>query len=287
MTNSIVAQMRISVCMIIILFAGPTLQAQTPTAPAEQPLGRMISLVTEQGNFESKWDTVEAARSSSAGNSYNRTLKLGNEIIILNSRCDGEVSYSLFSVSTTMLGDIKKLKAANLHGPAYATEQQKLVNSLLADFDKNRPAKPTPCDPVAVELSFADGTVARLEHDDVGSPLVGTRLNDAYVFEATRLGKSRVATMPGSTALTGGLINGFTDAKAAMFAASKMAGTEIAVIKGDKIYLYRATGKLIGYSADDAKLAALKAVKPAKGLEILAMITGSGENMKVTRTDGR
>ena len=286
MTSSVMAKMCTGTFPLVILLASPTLQAQKSVQPVDQRWGRMISLAND-GVFETKWETIEKARAASAGNGYNSTLKLGSEIIVFNSRCNGDVSYSLFAVPTPVIEDTKKLSAGKLQGPEYAAEQRKLVTNFLRYMDKKLPANPSACDAVAVEISFADGRAVRLEQDDVGTALVGSRINDAYVFEATRIGKVRSATVPGSTPLTGGLLNGFTDAKAAMFAASKLAGTEIAVVNGDKIYLYRATGKLMDYSADEAKLAALKAVKPANGLEILGMITGTGANMKVMRTDGR
>ncbi len=272
--------------VIAALLCGATMQAQPPVPAAAQSWGRIISLVTEEGNFQTKWDTLEAARAASLGNSYNQTLKRGNEVVVLNSRCDGEVSYSLFLGSPAMFEAMQKLNSAALSGSAYNDAQQKLVDTMLVELQKNRIEMPSDCAAVAVEISFAAGTSARLEQNDVAIPLVGGRYNDAYVFEATRLGKIRSANIPGSTELSGGLINGFIDAKAALFAASQLAGTKIAVIKGDKIYLYRAAYALSDYPSDDAKLAALKAAKPASGFEILAMIIGSGANMKVMRTDG-
>ncbi len=268
-----------------VVLSSVTVQAQTPAET--QPWGRIISLVTEEGNFQTKWDTLEGARTATLGNAYNQSLKRGNEIVVLNSRCDGEVSYSLFSLSSTMLEDIQKLDAALLQGSAYNAAQQKLVQNYLKEVQKTQLEKASDCAPVAVEISFANGRLARLEHDDVAIPLVGSRYNDAYVFEATRLGKARAASVPGATELTGGLVNGFTDAKAALFAASQLAGTKIAVIKGDKIHLYRAASLLLDYASDDARLEALKAAKPAPGFDILAIIIGSGASMKVMRTDGR
>lgn len=270
---------------LAVLLSSITVQAQTPIET--QPWGRIISLVTEKGNFQTKWDTLEGARTASLGNAYNQSLKRGNEIVVLNSRCEGEVSYSLFSVSSAMLEDIQKLDAALLQGSAYYAVQQKLVENFLKDVQKTQIEKATECAPVAVEISFANGRLARLEHNDVAVPLVGGRYGDAYVFEATRLGKARAATVPGATELTGGLVNGFTDAKAALFAASQLAGTKIAVINDDKIYLYRVTDQLLDYTSEEARLEALKAATPAPGFDILAMIIGSGESMKVMRTDGR
>ena len=270
---------------IVILFSCSASQAQTATPKDGQAWGRIMTLVTDSGDFERHWDTLEGARRASAGNSFNQTLKLGSEIIILNSRCDGQVSYSVFVLSNSMTESAKKINTTASNDPDYSAEQKKkLVDSFLVEFEKSRPAKLSNCEAIPVEISFANGLAARIEYDDVGTPLVGGRLNDAYVFEATRLGKARAANKPGSTELTGGAVNGFTDIKAATFAASQIPGNEIAV-KGKKIYLYRTTAKLRDFSSDDAKLAALKAAKPAKGRKILALITGSGEDLKVLKTD--
>ena len=269
---------------VVILLSCSASQAQPITPKDAQPWGRMISLLLETGDFQTKWDTIGAAREGSAGNAYNQTLKLGSEIIILNSRCEGEVSYSVFALSKSMMESANQISTNLSNDPAGGTKSGKLVASFLLEFEKSRPAKPSDCEPIPVEISFANRMAARIEHDDVGSPLVGGRLNDAYIFEATRLGKARAANKPGSTELTGGVVNGFTDIKAATFAASQIPGAEIAV-KGKKIYLYRVTGKLMDFSSDDAKLAALKAAKPAKGRKILALIMGSGEGLKVLKTD--
>ena len=126
-----------------------------------------------------------------------------------------------------------------------------------------------------------------MERDDIGNPLVGARLNDADVVQATRLPPQSGTAEQTDPELVKGMFNGFTDGRAAIFAASRMAGSEVVVIEGKKVYLYRVGSKLLSFKTDEEKLEALKAMKLSNGLSILGFITGSGKDTRVLRVDGK
>lgn len=273
---------RLSIAVVaaaaLVGITGAPGSAQTPyVEPAIRGLSRTLTFVGDNSTFQSKWPTLEAARAAAVGNQLNRTLRVSSEIIALNSRCTGKIEYSLYRLDVDiqpLADELAVLKKA--YRDSRETTKTK-VNAIWEILDRQGYNQSGPCDVIPVELIQKDGTVVSLERDDVGHPLVGSRYNDGYIFEATA--PDRPGQPPAEPGVKTGVVNGFPNNRSAINVALRLAGTKVAVVARGKTYLYRATPELLYMSAQD-KVSGLKASPSNKDFVIVGVIDGHGATGK-------
>ena len=279
--------------------ASPTPSFLTPYADASI---RRLSLVTEQGSFKNTFNSFRDAYDASRGNSYNYTLRKGSEIIVLNARCDGDPGLAQFSVYS-LSNDIRLLVesyinyyVANPTRQSTAADKKReraLIDAIMKSLTTVFPRKDD-CDAIPVALSLPETITRvrvddpkmievvpltmpnnwlRLEVDDAQSPLLGSKINDAFIYDDF-MSKARGTT--GRRTFSREFwnryaYNRYASAQDAGDAAREVFGTKAIIFNGTNFSIYRLNFDA-DYKLDDTQYDVYKTTPIRKGWKIVGLV---------------
>ena len=249
--------------------------------------GGRLSLAAD-GTIKSEFKSFREALTASKGNNYNQTLKKGSEIIVMNARCADDifgdkVTFSLYSLSE----DAKSLVKSFLdYVPTDGTKmwdrkRRELINEVMRLVAVASPRK-ADCDAFPVALTLRNSEVLRLEVDDAQSPMVGTKMNDGYLYDnllrSYSFGAVAVNVTPAKRRAFWEryAYNSFATAQNAVDASSLLAGTKVIIHNGTSFSIYR----LGSFKFDDnpsnskTQFDVFKTTPIRKGWKIVAMVAG-------------
>lgn len=179
-------------------FYGDSEASDTLVRPSFDDLNFRLSLVTEEGSFKKEFKSFREAFDASKGNSYNRTLKEGNEIIVMNARCGaGEfidpVTFSICKLDVNSLERNKDLSPIiqsyldniiDKDQKTLRTMEREMIDKVMEILSVSRFPQKNACDPVPVALSLTNGQKIMLEVDDAQNYLIGTKFNNGTLYNA-------------------------------------------------------------------------------------------------------
>lgn len=263
--------------------------APTPTAAVDIANGR-LSLTTEEGTFKSEFKSFLEAYEASQGNSYNKPLKNGNEIIVMNARCGDDpvadkVTFSLYRIDSSHNKDLepviksyldyRQTNPKTLYTPDAKQRERVLIDEVMRILAVSSFPRKAECDPVPIALSLPFG-VLRLEADDSQSPLVGPKFNDGFLYDALSqnygLMTSTMATKRDFWERYG--YNRFSTAQDALNAAGLMAGIKVIIFNGTNFSLYRLGDFKPDYKLGDTQFDVFKSTPIREGWKIVAIVRG-------------
>ncbi len=264
----------------------------TNSASTVDQLNFRLSLVTPESSFKSVFNSFVETIGASQGNSYNKVLKEGSEIIVMNARCgDGayvnQLSFSLYKLDgkssvngEANMKDISPLvtsyldyRAANretLNTPQTRQRERALLDEIMKNLAVSRFPRKAECDPIPVALSIPD-SVLRLEVDDAKNPLIGSKINDGSLYEAVYdklpLHERKVLDKYG--------YNRFADTQDAVETARIIPGTKAVIFNGTNFSIYRINPSSFAEKPDDSKFDVLKTTPVPKGWKIVVIVYGT------------
>lgn len=263
--------------------------------PQEKPLvdqlNRRMSMVTEEGKFKTEYNSITEAIDAANGNWGNKTLKDGNEIIVMNSRCGVgneivPVTFSIYQLDGHTRENAKDLSPiidAYLEGTkldkAYEKKNyQQMVDKVVKILAVSRFPQKAACDPVPVALSFNDLSAARLELDDLQNPLIGPKYNNGWLYEGLRSNSRLMATPEAKTKAFWEKYgyNNFSTLNDAASTASVLGGTKAVIFNGKTFSIYRLKPQNFTNNADgNMNFDALKTTPMPNGWKIIMVVSGS------------
>lgn len=215
-------------------------------------LNRRMFMLTEEGSFKYEFASLSDVLDASMGNSYNQTLKKGNEIIVMNARCgDGAfidtITFSIYQMDGKRadakdLSPIIKSYLDNITNQGQsATADRELIDKVMKSLSAYRFPQKNACDPVPVALSFISGPALRLEVDDAQNPLIGTKFNDGTLYEALRQNARFMASTDAKSRAFWEKYghNNFSNIQDAADIAGVFAGTKAIIFNGSTFSIYR------------------------------------------------
>ncbi|HEY0076252.1 MAG TPA: hypothetical protein VGB77_19290 [Abditibacteriaceae bacterium] len=261
-----------------------------PPSPSAPPRsfggGRLLSLVTNEGNFKSEFKSFSESYQASQGNSYNQTLKKGSEIIVMNARCaDGifgdKVTFSIYALSNDVAPLVKSfLDIPTLGQKMGDPERRALIGEVIRIVAISSPRK-ADCDPVPVALSMSTSEVLRLEVDDAQNPLVGPKFNDGFLYDnlmqSSRFNMVVKNMIPGEQRAFWERFgyNRFSTAQDALNSAVLLAGTKALIYNGTNFSIYRLGNFKSDYQAGDDQFDVFKTTPMPEGWKIVAIVSGA------------
>ncbi len=257
------------------------------SAPPVDELSFRLSLVTEEGSFKKEFNSFREAYEASQGNSYNQTLKKGNEIIVMNARCGNgdfidKVTFSLYRIDGKTDKSLSPIVQSYLDyiptegQKKWDLKQREMIDEVMKNLANSRFPHKADCDPVPVALSLPSGVV-RLEVDDAQSPLVGTKFNDGLLYDALSKNDGLMASAMAQKREFWERYgyNRFSTAQDALNTAALLAGTKIIIFNGTNFSLYRlGAGFKQDYKADETQYDVFKTTPVRKDWKIVAIVYG-------------
>lgn len=262
-----------------------------PAVPEVDKNNFRLSLVTEEGSFKNVFKSFFEVYEASQGNSYNQTLKKGNEIIVMNARpADGDyvkgATFSLYKIDGKANKDLspivqsyldyRQANSATLDTPEAKQRERAFVDEVMKVLAVSRFPRKAASDPIPFALALPFG-VLPLEVDDAQNPLVGTKINDGFLRDRLMQNKglmeSAMATKREFWEKYG--YNSFSTAQDALNTAGLLAGTKIIMFNGTNFALYKLGPDFKpDYKADDTQYDVFKTAPIREGWKIVAIVPG-------------
>lgn len=265
--------------------------SDTVVSASVNNLDNVLNLVTEEGHFKSKFASLSEALEASQGNNYNRTLKFGNEIIVMNARCGTSefiepVTFSIYrldgrSLKTEDLSPIIQSYLDNIANkePEYVNKaQRELIDKVMKTLSVSRFPQKNACDPVPVALSFIDGSALRLEVDDAQNPLIGAKFNNGTLYDAISGNEGFMASEDAKKRAFWEKYsyNSFSNVQDAAEISRAFPGTKAIIFNGSNFAFYRIDAFKFPDNSDGSKnFDVLKTTPMPKGWVIVVVVSGS------------
>ncbi len=260
----------------------------TTAAAIPDYVRRPIFLVTLEGSFKSVFNSLGEARAAAQGNSYNKTLKEGDEIIVMNARTEdpaflSPLTYSLFRIQETDIAspvksylDYRRDNPNMMDTPEGKQRERAMVDEVMKTLAASRFPRKAQSDPVPVELVLQDTSI-RLETDDAQNPMIGSKIGDGYVYEAVMRNERLKASMAFQTLAVREKYgyNRYSTVQDAGDVATIVPGTKVIVFNGTNFSLYRLGDFKSDYKAGDEKFDVFKTTPMRKGWILVAIVAGS------------
>ena len=254
-------------------------------------LNRRLYSVKNNGSFTKEYKTILEAAEAAEGSSYNRTLKDGNEIIVMNSRCgtgnliepvtfsiyqmDGYTSASEKDLSPSIQSYLENIK--NKGSEEVKKLDSEMIDKVMKTLSVSRFPQKNACDPVPVVLSFTNGQLRRLEADDAQNELIGPKYNNGTLYDALSSNEGFMASEISKTRAFWEKYgnNNFSNVQDAAYTAGILAGTKAVIFNGSNFAIYRIDAFKFPNNTDGSKnFDVLKTAPLPKGWKIMVIASG-------------
>lgn len=272
-------------------FFADTKASDTVESSLVNKLSRRIYMVSEEGNFKNEFASLSEALDASRGNSYNQTLKKGNEIIVMNSRCGtsefiAPVTFSIYQLDGA-ISDVKDLSPIvqyyldNIKDKDQKTlnkMERELIDKVMETLSVSRFPQKNACDPVPVALSLTNFQTLRLEADDAQNPLIGAKFNNGTLYVAISGNEGFMASEDAKKRAFWDKYsyNSYSNVQDAAEISRAFPGTKAIIFNGSNFAFYRIETFKFPDNTDGTKnFDILKTTPMPKGWVIVMVVSGS------------